>query len=141
MLDELDSSQVVEVGLEGPCPAEASTETCVHRAIYRGTAHKSVIHTHSPYAVALSLLEDMVEPLDSEGISFMGSLPVVEGDFGTEKLAGNVAAALKDRSACIALGHGVFAAGRSLLEAYEAACMAEHSSQVRFLVMLAEKLF
>jgi L-fuculose-phosphate aldolase len=141
MLDELDSSEVVEVGLVGPCPAEASSETCVHRAIYRGTSHSCVIHTHSPYAVALSLLEDRVEPLDSEGIHFLGSLAVVEGDFGTEELAGNVAAALKDHKACIALGHGVFAAGKSLLEAYEAACMAEHSSQVRFLVMLGKKLF
>jgi L-fuculose-phosphate aldolase len=139
MLDELDSSGVVVVDLEGPCPAEASTETCVHRAIYRGTAHSCVIHTHSSYAVALSLLEDRVEPLDSEGAHFLGSLPVVEGDFGTEKLAGNVASALKGHKACIALGHGVFAAGKSLFEAYEAACMAEHSSQVRFLVMLGKR--
>jgi len=141
MLDELDSSRVVEVDLEGPCPAEASTETCVHRAIYRGTAHRCVIHTHSPYAVALSLLEDNVEPLDSEGSNFLGSLAVVEGDFGTEKLASSVAFSLKDHKACIALGHGVFAAGKNLLEAYEAACMAEHSSQVRFLVMLGKKFF
>jgi L-fuculose-phosphate aldolase len=140
MLDELDCGQVMKVDLEGPCPAEASTETCVHRAIYRGTDHNCVIHTHSPYAVALSLLEDRVEPLDSEGAKFLGSLAVVEGDFGTEKLAGNVAAALRDHRACIALGHGVFAAGKSLLDAYESACMAEHSSQVRFLVMLGKKL-
>jgi L-fuculose-phosphate aldolase len=141
MLDELDASNVVEVDLEGPCPAEASTETCVHLAIYRGTAHSCVIHTHSPYAVALSLLEDRIVPLDSEGAHFLGSLAVVEGDFGTEMLARNVASALKDNKACIALGHGVFAAGKSLPEAYEAACMAEHSSQVRFLVMMGKRFF
>jgi L-fuculose-phosphate aldolase len=140
MLDELGPSGMVVVEMEGPCPAEASTETCVHRAIYRGTAHSCVIHTHSPYAVALSLLGDCVEPLDSEGAHFLGSLPVVEGDFGTEELGRNVASALKDHRACIALGHGVFAAGKSLFEAYEAASMAEHSSQVRFLVMMGKRL-
>jgi L-fuculose-phosphate aldolase len=137
MLDELDRTPLVEVDLSGPCEkdAMASTETCVHRAVYQGTTAQSVIHTHSPYAVALSLIEaDDVEPIDSEGRYFLGTLPVVEAEFGTSDLAAKVSVALRSHNACIARGHGVFAQGQSLVEAYTMACMAEHSSQVRYLV-------
>lgn len=137
MLDELDQSNVVEVDLNCPCDQDriASSETCVHRAIYQSTANKAVIHTHSPYAVALSLLEkDSVEPLDSEGIFFLGAMPIVEGHFGSDRLAKSASAALQSHKACIARGHGVFASGMTLSEAFTAASMAEHSSKVRYLV-------
>ncbi len=134
-LDDLDEGQIVEVDLAGPCPRMASSETCVHRAIYLQTAAEAVIHTHSPYAVALSLLEsEMIEPVDSEGAHFLGVMPVVDGPFGSEELAGSVSSALRNHLACIARGHGVFAAGDNLLEAYTAVSMAEHSAQVKYLV-------
>ena len=137
MLDELDRTQVVEVDLSGPCAqdATASSETCVHRAVYQGTTAQSVIHTHSPYAVALSLIEaEQVEPIDSEGRHFLGPMPVVDAEFGTSDLAAKVSVALHSHNVCIARGHGVFAKGQCLAEAYAMACMAEHSSQVRYLV-------
>ena len=136
MLDDIDERLIINVDLSGPCPNDraASTETCVHRAIYNKTSAKAIIHTHSPYAVALSLIEEEVEPIDSEGKHFLGSMPVVEGGFGTDALARSVSSALSVHNACIAKGHGVFAAGKSLVEAYAFACMAEHSSKVRYLV-------
>lgn len=143
MLDELDAGQIVEVDLQGQCASEerASIETCVHRAIYRRTCAGAVIHTHSPFAVVLSLLEEgSVEPLDSEGAAFLGMIPIVEGPSGSEDLAEAVSLALKSHRACIARGHGVFAAGEGLLQAYDAACMAEHSSMVRYLVRAQSRL-
>lgn len=136
MLDEIYEDQVIDVDLLGSCINDkiASTEVCVHRAIYSKTSAKAVIHTHSPYAVALSLIEDEVEPIDSEGKQFLGSMPVIDGGFGTDMLADHVSSALIDHNACIARGHGAFAAGKCLAEAYTIACMAEHSSQVRYLV-------
>jgi L-fuculose-phosphate aldolase len=125
------------VDLGCPCDKDkiASSETCVHRAIYQSTTNKAIIHTHSPYAVTLSLLErKAAEPLDSEGLVFLGAMPIVEGHFGTDELAKAVSFALQTHKACIARGHGVFAAGNSLCDAYTAACMAEHSAQVRYLV-------
>lgn len=137
MLDELDERDVVQVGL-GSCPdgdGRASSEACVHRAVYSATDHRALIHTHSPYAVVGSLLEDEeVVPLDGEGGIFLGIMPIVTGDFGSEDLAAAVSSALREHKACIARGHGVFAAGESLIEAYTVACMAEHSSQIRYLV-------
>ena len=137
MLDELDSSTVVEVTLDHPCEMDkvASIETCVHRAIYLSTSKTAIIHTHSPYAVALSMREvEAVEPIDSEGILLLGEMPIIEGQLGTDMLARAASLALQSHLACIVRGHGVFAAGGSLREAYTTACMAEHSSQVRYLV-------
>lgn len=139
MLDELDQSKIIEVDLKGPCAQDviASTETCVHRAIYLNTSFLAVIHIHSPYAVALSLIEpDAVEPIDDEGLQFLGSMPIVSGEFGTDLLASNVSSALKTHRASIARGHGVFATGESLVEAYISACMAEHSSQIIYLTKI-----
>ena len=138
MLDELSPDQIVEVDLE-PCSLDsiASSETCVHRAVYNRTQAKAIIHTHSPYAVAMSLvLKDSIEPIDGEGMAFLGSVPIVSGGFGTDLLAENVSSALQDHRACIARGHGVFAVGESLADAYTVACMTEHSSQIRYLVGL-----
>ena len=137
MLDELDRTKIIEVDLMGPCDRdkEASSETSVHRRIYQSTAAKAIIHTHSPFAVALSLLEqNLVEPLDSEGLFFLGAMPIVEGLFGTDELAKNLCAGLQYHKVCIARGHGVFAPGATLSEAYTLACMAEHSAQVKYLV-------
>ena len=137
MLDELDATKVVQVDLHGPCDLDriASSETCVHRAVYNGTSAHAIIHTHSPYAVALSLVEkEVLKPMDGEGLIFMGTVPIVSGRFGTEDLAGNVSAALRTSKACIARGHGVFVAGENLDDAYTLACMVEHSSQVLYLV-------
>jgi L-fuculose-phosphate aldolase len=142
MLDELNEALVVEVDLSCPCGQDkiASSETCVHRAIYQSSTNQAIIHTHSPYAVALSLLErTAVEPLDGEGMVFLGTMPIVEGHFGTDDLAKAVSFALQTHKACIARGHGVFAAGNSLNDAYTAACMVEHSAQVRYLVKAQSK--
>lgn len=139
MLDELDEAKIVKVDIAGFCPMDASSETCVHRAVYQRTSFSAIIHTHSPYAVAMSLIEsDIVQPMDSEGLHFLGDMPVVEGIFGSDDLAETVSSAMQTHKACIARGHGVFAAGRSLAEAYTAAAMAEHSSQVRYLVKAYE---
>ncbi len=137
MLDELDSLAVVQVDLEHACEMDkiASIETCVHRAIYLNTSKTAIIHTHSPYATVLSMLEvEAVLPIDSEGVLLLGEMPVIEGQLGTDMLARAACIALKSHKACIARGHGVFAAGGSLKEAYTTACMAEHSSQVKYLV-------
>ncbi len=137
MLDELDEDGVVEVDLRSSCPEDAiaSSEICVHRAVYQCTSHQAIVHTHSPYVVAASLLEAReVLPLDSEGRIFLGPMPIVAGGMGSSALAIAVSFALQDHKACIARGHGVFAVGRGLKEAYTAAAMAEHSAQVGYLV-------
>jgi len=144
MLNEIDSSQVVLVDQSGPGPQDqvASCETPAHRAIYQLTGARAIVHTHSPYAVVVSLLEkDQIVPEDSEGREMLGAMPVVEGRFGTTELAEVLAPALVGRRACVAKGHGVFAIGQTLQEAYTVASMAEHSSQVLYMLRTARAIW
>ena len=137
MLDQLTPDQVIAVTRSAPCPEDAlaSCETLVHRAIYDKTSARAIIHTHSPYAVATSILEEgPFEPMDGEGARFLGTVPIVEGEMGSTTLARNASNALSGSRACIVRGHGVFAIGASLEEAYIVACMVEHSAMIRRIV-------
>ena len=137
ILDELTPDQLIAVTRSGPCPEDAlaSCETVVHRAIYEKTAAGAVIHTHSPYAVATSILEEgPFEPMDGEGARFLGTVPIVEGEMGSRDLARTASNALSGSRACIVRGHGVFAIGATLEEAYIVACMVEHSAMIRRIV-------
>ena len=137
MLDEIDENMVVFRPLDdgdGP-DAVASSEIIVHRRIYRQTSAQAVIHVHSPYAVALSMLseDDYLIPRDAECQQFLQRIPVVEGGTGSPELAANMAGALSGHKAAIVRGHGTFAAGRTLREAYIHACTTEHACMVHYL--------
>jgi len=137
MLDEIGEGGVIEVDLQGPCPADAiaSCEAPVHRAIYEKTNARAVIHTHSPYAVATSILEEgPFEPMDGEGARFLGTVPIIDGEMGSLELANKASFALRFSRAAIVRGHGVFAIGATLEEAYIVASMVEHSATIRRLV-------
>ena len=142
MLDELDENQIIDVDLFGPCihDALASTETCVHRSIYLKSNANAIIHTHPPYSVVMSLLEDKcLTPKDSEGSHFLKEIPIVDGTFGTEKLAENVSFSLQNKRLCIVRGHGVFAIGENLRDAYSITCMSEHSAQILYLLKVFDR--
>ncbi len=131
-----DPGDLVPVPLEGEIPPEASHETPVHRAIYRLTLHDAVLHTHPPYAVALSFDREGIVPIDAEGTLLCPRIPVVEGECGTPVLGDRVARALEHGNVVIARGHGTFAAGRDLGEAYLVTAAAEHACRVLFYVEL-----
>lgn len=137
MLDEIGEGGLIEVDHRAPCPEDAlaSCEAPVHRAIYGRTKARAIIHTHSPYAVATSILEEgPFEPMDGEGARFLGTVPIVDGDMGSPELARSASSALMWHRACIVRGHGVFAVGATLEEAYIVASMVEHSATIRRLV-------
>lgn len=123
-------AEPVRVPLNGDVPAEASSEYRVHREVYRRTPHRAVVHAHPPAAVALSLLTDAVVPEDSEGVMFCPRIPVVTGSPGSQEIADHVAGALSEVKLVIVRGHGTFAAGRSLDEAFQYTSLCEHACRV-----------
>lgn len=125
-----DPGDLVFAPLEGPAPVGASSEYRVHQAVYRSSEHRAIVHAHPAYAVAASLALDRVVPRDSEGEMLCPVIPVVGGAPGTEELADNVAAALAAGHLVIARGHGTFAAGKTLEEAYLYTSLAEHACRV-----------
>jgi len=136
-LDE--PGDLVPVPLEGPVPPSASSESLVHRMVYATTDHRAIVHAHPAHAVACSFAAQEIIPRDSEGQMFCPVIPVSEGKPGTDELAASVAAALKASNISIARGHGTFAAGMTLEEAYLFTSIAEHSCRVLGLRSLYRK--
>jgi len=120
----------VFVPLAGEVPRDVSSEYRVHREVYKKTPHAAIVHAHPPAAVALSLVMDEILPEDSEGIMFCPVIPVVSGEPGSQVVADTVSDALVRVKLVIARGHGTFAAGKTLDEAYLYTSLAEHACRV-----------
>jgi L-fuculose-phosphate aldolase len=122
--------QLAFVPFSGNVPKDASSEYRVHLAVYRKTPHRAIVHAHPTFAVAASLIMDEIVPLDSEGIMFCPRIPVVAGEPGTQHLADVVANAMVHARLVIARGHGTFAAGVTLDDAFLLTSLAEHACKV-----------
>ena len=110
----------------------ASTELPVHRAIYQTTPALAIIHAHPPHTVALSLTETEVVPNCTEGLATVGRVPVLgwHMEISPERLADIVTQALTQRRIVMVHGHGSFAIGQLLEEAYNYTTTLEESCQV-----------
>lgn len=134
-LDEITENSVVEVDIDklSSFDSIASSESPIHRAIYKNTTARAVIHAHNPFAVIESLLgHDKIIPPDSEGQYILHEIPVVRGSFGTKELADNTSGALKDHKGVIVFAHGTFAAGKTIEEAYFVTALIEHSCKLKY---------
>ena len=127
---DADPEQVVLMPLHGRVTPGASSEWRVHTAVYNSTDHRAIVHAHPPYSVAMSLMYDEIITKDSEGQMFAPVIEVVDGAGGTQELADNVAKGLAKSHVVIARGHGTFAAGKDLDEAYLYTSLAEHCCRV-----------
>jgi L-fuculose-phosphate aldolase len=67
-------------------------------------------------------------------------LPVIRGGVGSEELARNAAAALRDHKGAIVQGHGTFARGATVDEAFVVLSSIEHACRVKYLVDVAKRI-
>lgn len=123
MLGRLKERDIIETGLfkKDSGVALASTELIVHRAIYLTTPGLAICHAHIRQAVALSLSREEIMPVDNEGSYLLKKVPVIEVEFasGTPQMADAVAEALKSYKIVMLRGHGSFAIGQTLEEAFQ----------------------
>ena len=134
----LEEQDLVETGIsrnDRSTPL-ASTELAVHRSIYREVPVQAIVHAHPPYAVALSFTESEIIPCDLEGRLLLSSVPVLgreimvrPGEFATE-----ITEALKVYKAVVVRGHGSFAVGQLLEEAYHYTTALEESCRLLYLL-------
>jgi L-fuculose-phosphate aldolase len=124
------AEEPVFVPLHGDVPAQASSEYRVHREVYKNTPHLAVVHAHPPFSVAASLVLDEIVPEDSEGQMLCPTIPVVTGAPGSQEIASNVGRALTCSKLVIVRGHGTFAVGSTLDEAYIFTSLCEHACRV-----------
>ena len=118
-------------------------ETSMHLGIYKARDDvNAVIHTHSPYAMTLSVINEPIPVLTVEFASAVGHEVPVTGFVlpGTKDLADEVVKALgEDRVAALIRNHGVVAVGESLEEAYNVAILVEEEARTYFWIMLLGK--
>ena len=125
---------LVSLDRKDPLEDRASSELIVHREIYTKTRWKAVVHAHPPNVVKLSFEKDTIEPVDSEGISLLGSVKVIpDYPSGSKELAVVVSDVLKKDNLVVVRGHGVFSADVRALYAYSHISVLEHSCKILLL--------
>ena len=100
------------------------TAWCIHGALHRLRPEVAcVLHTHMPYATALTSLEDSrLLPIDQNSARFFGRIAHDEcyGGFALAAEEGRrIAEALGDRPILFLKNHGVIVTGRSVAEAFD----------------------
>ena len=134
MLNALEERDLIETGINKNDRATplAPVDLAVHRAIYRATPAGAIIHAHPPHAIALSLTETEIVPNCAEGLDAVGRVPVL--GWGMEVKPGGlaeiIAEALKENRVIMVHGHGSFAVGPLIEDAYECTTSLEENSQV-----------
>lgn len=115
-----------------------STETPMHLAVYRATDAAAIVHTHSPFVVALSAVLDELPAVHYAMADLGGPVRVAPyARFGTPELAEGAVAALAGRTAVILRNHGALAYGASLGQAYDRARTLEWLARVYWHARLA----
>jgi ribulose-5-phosphate 4-epimerase/fuculose-1-phosphate aldolase len=100
------------------------TAACIHGPIHARLPHaRCVLHTHMPYATALSSLEGMrLEPIHQNATRFY-DLVAYDDEFGGLALeveeGERICAALGNKSALFMANHGVTVVGGSVAEAFD----------------------
>lgn len=121
MLSQLGPGDLVTVPLAGDVVGAASRELVVHRAIYRGTRARAILHVHPPCATMLSLVDDEIIPLDSEAFFFLKSVPVLRcrETISSPEVAEKIPPLLAQHGKIVVLAtHGTFAIGDCLEDTY-----------------------
>lgn len=144
-LGRLKQHDLIETGLEknDSGVALASTELLVHRAIYMNTPALAICHCHPRTAVAFSFSRDELVPVDNEASYLLKKVPVVTEEFasGTPQMASKVAEALKNYKIILLRGHGSFATGQTLDEAFHWSSTLEESCQMELAAKLINEPF
>jgi L-fuculose-phosphate aldolase len=138
--ESLKPRDLVAVGLDGSLrqgQLKPSVDTPIHVAIYRARPEVgAIIHTHSPYAAALSTLHRPIPPLLAESAGLLGGpvrvlayVPPARDDTGDA-----VAEGLGGDRAVLLPNHGVIAVGENPRMAFLAAAAVEESARIACIV-------
>lgn len=138
MLGSLQEHDLIETGIsrnDRSTPL-ASTELAVHRAVYQATPARAIVHAHPPHAIALSLTSAEIVPSGAESLAAVGRVPVLGWNMTAKpgELAETIAEALQEHHIVMVHGHGSFAVGQLLEDAYNRTSLLEESSQVIYLL-------
>jgi L-fuculose-phosphate aldolase len=124
-LGRLNTCDIIVVNIDDDkvaVPVGASIETAVHRAVYRETKARAIVHAHPPYAIGLahSLPMAYVTPIHNEGLVGLKRVPILDTSVPGREACEEprpIVAHLSRWCSLIIRGHGAFAVGSDLQEA------------------------
>lgn len=133
-LGRLKPLDLIETGLDKNDSGVtlASTELLAHRTIYMTTPALAIVHCHPRTAIAFSLSRDEIVPIDNEASYLLKKVPVIAEEFasGTPEMAKDLAKVLQTYKIVMLRGHGSFATGQTLDEAFHWSSTLEESCEI-----------
>jgi L-fuculose-phosphate aldolase len=133
-LADCSADDVTLVDLDGTVVEgrlKPTSELDLHLAVHRAGAGRAVVHTHAPFATALSCVLDELPVLHYQQLLLGGAIRVAPyATFGTPELAAHTLAALDGRHAALLANHGSVAVGDDLDSAVERALLLEWLAQL-----------
>ena len=121
MLGRLAAKDFLELSPEGEPSEDAPEDVLIHRAIYRVTGAKAVIHARPPATMALALFA-----ADNKGLS----TTISQRQLGSTEVADLMGQMLKDTRVAVLRGRGVFAWGDDLDQALHMISLLDEMCQV-----------
>jgi L-fuculose-phosphate aldolase len=133
-LGALQEKDLIETGINRNDRATplASIELPVHRLIYQTTQARAIVHAHP----ALSMAEKEIYSDKLEIFCVLGKVPVVGWgmDIKPGALADVISGALQENHIVAVHGHGTFAVGPILDEAFNSTTLLEEGSEILYLM-------
>lgn len=135
--DLMETSDFVTVSDDGAVLAGTrlpSSETEIHRALMNKKQDvTAIIHSHSPYATAVSCLHESIPPFVEDLVQIIGGrvncAPYVPAG-QHKRIAEAVAGAIGEENAVLLANHGVICCGRTLDEAFVASQILEKAAMM-----------
>jgi len=130
------AADLVLVGLDGAVLEgcrKPSSETLLHRAIYRGRPDvRGIVHTHSVYATAHAVCREALPGIVEDLVQIVGGSVEVAAYAapGSTALAEAAVEALGARSAVFLANHGLVGVGPNLAEALKVCQVVEKSAHI-----------
>lgn len=141
-LHEITPDAILTIGLDGNVVAGTArrhSEVYIHSEIYKARPDVNcVIHSHPPYATALSATGRPMKALSQPGALFHKALGAYTDSMAlirSAEMGAGVAKALGPHRAVLMKNHGVAVACASIAEAVVTAIMLENAAQIQ---MIAE---
>ena len=147
--DEMEYSQIVILDMEGNAvegKLKPSVEKMLHINTYKAREDaKAVIHTHSVFAITLSLFGSVIPPLSIEMINLGAPIQTIPYALpGSLKFAEKVANYFKDhpeKKAALLENHGAIVLGSSAKDAFQNAYNFETGANIYYNSLLLGKEF
>jgi L-fuculose-phosphate aldolase len=133
-LENLTAGDVTLVDLDGEHvdgELRATSELELHLGVYRRYDAGAVVHTHAPYATALSCVLGELPVVHYQMLLFGGSVRVAPyATFGSHELAELTLEALAGRNVALMANHGAIAYAADVEQAVEQSLLLEWASTV-----------